>query len=174
MPRRSREKSGTGVYHVMMRGINRQDIFEDDEDYQEMVGLLRYIHQNPVKAGIAEDVSSYPWSSWTEYASVENGFCSVRSVFTRVSKDNLLEMISTPVEDCDGILDIDTAGSRRVGDDEVRAFLLQRQGIQNPLMVQSLEKWRRNEVLKSAKQMGAGARQLARLTGISFGVIQKL
>ena len=32
MPRQERTKSGTGIYHVMLRGINRQDIFEDDED----------------------------------------------------------------------------------------------------------------------------------------------
>lgn len=29
MPRKSRIQSGTGVYHVMMRGINRQRIFEE-------------------------------------------------------------------------------------------------------------------------------------------------
>ena len=33
MPRISRIQSGTGVYHVMMRGINRQRIFEDTEDH---------------------------------------------------------------------------------------------------------------------------------------------
>ena len=40
MPRRIRKISGTGIYHVMLRGINRQDIFEDDEDYLQMIGLL--------------------------------------------------------------------------------------------------------------------------------------
>lgn len=43
-----------------------------------------------------------------------------------------------------------------------------------PLMIQSLEKVRRNEILITAKAMGAGQRQLSRLTGVSFGVIQKL
>ena len=33
MPRQARKESGTGIYHVMLRGINRQDIFEDAEDY---------------------------------------------------------------------------------------------------------------------------------------------
>jgi len=32
MPRTSRKRSNTGIYHIMMRGINRQDIFEDNED----------------------------------------------------------------------------------------------------------------------------------------------
>ena len=41
MPRQKREKSGTGIYHVMLRGINRQDIFEEDEDYLRMLDLLR-------------------------------------------------------------------------------------------------------------------------------------
>ena len=27
MPRKAREKSGTGIYHVMLKGINHQDIF---------------------------------------------------------------------------------------------------------------------------------------------------
>ena len=34
MPRVGREQSGTGIYHVMLRGINRQDIFEDSKDYK--------------------------------------------------------------------------------------------------------------------------------------------
>ena len=46
--------------------------------------------------------------------------------------------------------------------------------IANPLMVQSLEKTRRNEVLSYALSFGAGVRQQSRLTGVSFGVIQKL
>lgn len=32
MPRTARKKSENGIYHVIIRGINRQNIFEDDED----------------------------------------------------------------------------------------------------------------------------------------------
>jgi hypothetical protein len=32
MLRQERTKSVSDIYHVMLRGINRQDIFEDDED----------------------------------------------------------------------------------------------------------------------------------------------
>ena len=31
MPRQERLQSATGIYHVMLRGINKQDIFEDDD-----------------------------------------------------------------------------------------------------------------------------------------------
>ena len=33
MPRQARKESGTGIYHVMLRVINRQDISEEAEDY---------------------------------------------------------------------------------------------------------------------------------------------
>ena len=41
MPRQSRQPSGTGIYHVMLRGINRQDIFEEQEDYQQFLIRLQ-------------------------------------------------------------------------------------------------------------------------------------
>ena len=83
-------------------------------------------------------------------------------------------MVGMPVEEYGQILDIDTDGEKPVSDSDVRAFMLNRHGMANPLMVQSLEKTRRNEVLMSAFAIGAGIRQLSRLTGVSFGVIQKL
>ena len=259
MPRQSREKSDTGIYHVMLRGINRQDIFEDEEDYRKMilflrglvertddnglriqpscliysyclmsnhlhllvkekdegvseavkrigilyaqyfnrkyernghlfqdrfrsepvnsmeyfVTLIRYIHQNPVKAGLVDHVSEYPWSSWSEYVSHTDGFCATSAVLSRIPRGELAELVCSPVEEY-GILDIDADTDKHVSDSETRAFLLEKQGIANPLMVQSLEKGRRDEVLRSAKLFGAGIRQLSRLTGVSFGVIQKI
>ena len=44
----------------------------------------------------------------------------------------------------------------------------------NPLMIQSLEESRRNYILKSVKEYGAGMHQLSRLTGVFYGVTQKL
>ena len=59
-------------------------------------------------------------------------------------------------------------------DSELKDFLNTIHGVSNPLMIQSLEKSRRNYILKSTKDYGAGIRQLSRLTGVSYGVIQKL
>ena len=41
MPRKAREKSQSGIYHIIMRGINRQDIFEDEEDYKKLKQTLK-------------------------------------------------------------------------------------------------------------------------------------
>ena len=40
MPRESRKRSESGVYHIMLRGINRQQIFEDDKDYRRFLETL--------------------------------------------------------------------------------------------------------------------------------------
>ena len=40
MPRQARQASGTGIYHVMMRGINHQNIFEEQEDYYQFLNSL--------------------------------------------------------------------------------------------------------------------------------------
>ena len=41
MSRQERTKSATGIYYVMLWGINRQDIFEDGEDYLHITSCLR-------------------------------------------------------------------------------------------------------------------------------------
>ena len=46
MPRAARSHSNSGIYHVMLRGINRQQIFEDNEDNLFYLRLLKeYKHK---------------------------------------------------------------------------------------------------------------------------------
>ena len=40
MARKARLASDSGVYHVILRGVNRQDIFECDKDYLKFLSLL--------------------------------------------------------------------------------------------------------------------------------------
>jgi len=41
MPRQARRKSNTGIYHVMMRGVNQQPIFEDAEDNRKLIEIIK-------------------------------------------------------------------------------------------------------------------------------------
>ena len=45
MPRTARDQSATGIYHVMIRGINRQDIFETPEDYRKFIETLASLRE---------------------------------------------------------------------------------------------------------------------------------
>lgn len=42
MPRQARQLSQTGIYHIMLRGINKQMLFEDDEDRQKLMDYLKH------------------------------------------------------------------------------------------------------------------------------------
>jgi REP element-mobilizing transposase RayT len=41
LARQARKKSDSDIYHIMMRGINRQNIFEDSEDYYKFLQTLK-------------------------------------------------------------------------------------------------------------------------------------
>lgn len=54
MPRHAREKSGTGIYHIMIRGANKQELFHDDEDRLRFLWIF-----NKVKA--RSEIKIYGW-----------------------------------------------------------------------------------------------------------------
>ena len=43
MARKIREISKTGIYHVMLRGVNKQRIFENPSDYEAMFRILKFV-----------------------------------------------------------------------------------------------------------------------------------
>lgn len=260
MGRKPREKSGTGIYHVMLRGINRQDIFEDEEDYivfknqlyhvvffkdengklqpprciiyayclmtnhvhllireteeelstvikritvgyahyyngkyqhaghlfqnrfrSEVVNgeayfltLLRYIHQNPIAAGIAKSIQEYRWSSWREYENYSEGkqnICTVQHVLKHMPLAELRALVVELLPKASLILDFDNEGRRRT-DDEIKAFLSESFGLRLPTNLQLYGQERRRDILRMTKQYGASIRQLERLTGISFTIVR--
>ncbi len=57
MPRKSREKSVTGVYHVMMRGVNRDRIFLEETDFIKFEKILKSV-VTPSQVDDEESVAS--------------------------------------------------------------------------------------------------------------------
>lgn len=41
MPRQARKKSETGIYHIMVSGINHQTIFDDAEDCDKFINTMQ-------------------------------------------------------------------------------------------------------------------------------------
>lgn len=46
MSRTPRKKSSSGLYHVMLRGINQQIIFEDEQDYHYFLRCIRHAQED--------------------------------------------------------------------------------------------------------------------------------
>lgn len=259
MARTLRSKSKTGIYHVMMRGVNHQVIFENSSDYRrylelldqmvhptdefkhplppscniyayclmpnhvhilikeenellssivkrisaayalyynkkyeraghlfqdrfksEPVGdesyfftLMRYIHQNPVAAGLSKDVAGYKWSSWQEYEGESRShICRTLSVLSRMPFNELRELVNEPLPKTVRVLDYDKCNSFAT-DDEVRDYLREKYGLRVPTDIQLLSKDRRDDIIHDIKEFGATIRQLERLTGIGFSIIRR-
>ena len=88
MPRQARESSGTGIYHVPL--FRERFKSEPVNDIAYFITLLRYIHQNPVKAGMVAEVKDYEFSSWDEYIdknSTQFPLCDTRTVDADQRKD---------------------------------------------------------------------------------------
>lgn len=252
MPRIPRKKSNKGMYHIMLRGINRQTIFEDDEDrtrlldtikkYKEIsrikifgfclmdnhvhlliketeepisnaiqrisasyvywynskyercghlfqdrfksenvetegsfLRVLRYIHQNPVKAGLAKHAFDNKWTSIHEYISnanvvdIEFGL-SLFSTNRREAVKLFSEFMQMPNDD----QYLDDHIKVKVSDSEVRNYLSQ-VGIANSSMLQQLDREKRNAIIVELKEWkGVSVRQIARITGISKSVIDRV
>ena len=255
MPRRARKKCESGVYHVMIRGINRQDIFEDEEDSQKFLELLRhykkvcgyqifayclmenhvhivihegqediasifkrigaayvyyynikyhrkghlfqdrfrsepiyddeqletvirYVHMNPVKAEIVKRPEDYKLSSFGAYLHWDAEFDGADP--TLVDCGYILDIFGkeeffrfTFEENNDVFLDDTVSFRNAMTDSAARKVMVQMTECENSAQFQALDRHVRNAYLAEMKEEGISINQLCRLTGLSYGTVQK-
>ena len=253
MPRLARKKSQSGIYHIILRGINRQSIFEDDDDkerlletlvrYKEKSGysiyaycfmdnhfhlllkvgeepleqimrricgsyvywfnkkyerignlfqdrfrsepveketyfltVVRYIHQNPIKARITESIQEYKWNSYCEYIGVE--ILVDRDYVLNIFADDSTAALESFVRfhnelSIDECMEIEPT-KKKISDEELRKIINDQFNIK-AWAIQSLPKEEKKVILKKALKIeGISTRQLSRVTGVSTNVIWKL
>ena len=253
MPRVSRNRSKRGIYNIVMRGINRQSIFEDEEDcikfvqtmqkYKEVCGyklyafclmgnhlhlllmegkepleqamrricgsyvywynhkygrvgylfqdryksepieddgyfltVLRYIYQNPLKAGLVTSIEKYIWSNYYEYlekttTSDINFVLDMFNTNREKAVKSFIEYTSKPNEaTC-----LDMSEKRRITDEEARIIIRKLCKVNNATDMQNLDICERNKYIKDLKEVyNLSIRQIERVTGISRGIIQRI
>lgn len=254
MPRTARKTSSSGVYHVILRGVNKQQIFECSADYERFITtlrvqtqeenrcvvyayclmgnhvhlllqeknetlgetmkriassyvyyynhkydrvghlfqerfksqpvenreyfltLLRYIHQNPLKPHLVENLIDYPWCSWKEYVEQVKDICSVQPVLKRISLPNLSDLIYEILDEDKekDILDIDVKPEKvYTSDNDVWSYFEGICGAHNLSEFQALPRPMQKHYLYMAHEQGIGPRTLSRLTGISYSVVRR-
>lgn len=244
MARLAREISKNGLYHIVFRGVNHQNIFEEAADYQKLkdvlielknqmeyeiyaycfmsnhvhillkennigdislimkrlltkyarwynlkykrsgalianrykskpidideyfLSVIRYIHQNPLKANMVNDISKYKWSSYNQYIKNTADLIDKDFVLGMLPKEEFIEFHKTEEE-----LSFEVTDRIRISDNEIRINILKDIGIE-PISIANLEKGKRDEILRLLKTKYS-LRQLERVTGISRGVIHK-
>jgi putative transposase len=147
------------------------------ENNAYLLTALRYIHQNPVKAGLVPDnsLSDQKWSSYQEYIS-QPTITDIDLALSIYSQDRRLALAlfkeyNSAVNDDQCMEDFEKV---RVSDDEVKAILA-RQGIKNNNQLLKLANPQRDEIIEELKSVkGVTLRQLARITGISKSTIERI
>ena len=79
VPRKARQKSKTGIYHVMARGINQQAIFQGHEDYLKFLEILK-----DVKAISEFEIFAYCLMSNHYHILLKTGKEDLAQIFQRV------------------------------------------------------------------------------------------
>ena len=172
------------------------NIFEEQEDYSRdghlfrerfksepvndmayFVTLLRYIHQNPVKAGMVSEVKDYEFSSWGEYMDKNSTLfplCDTHTVLNRIPLNELSELVNEPISDEVACLDIEDASKGSPSDDQVMMLIKEKTGATNSSAFQQLPADIKKSLLVELKGKRASLRQLERLTGISKSMIYRM
>ena len=247
MARQARKQAESGIYHIMLRGIDRQQIFEDSEDYFRFLDIvqecrkiccfqlyayclmgnhlhmllkvqeesletifkriagryvyffnvkyrrvghlfqdrfrsepveddayfltvLRYIHQNPVKARLCPKVADYPYSSYAEYL---HNSQTVDTCFAlgMLTEDEFISFNNAT--NSDQCLDIAVSERKAVTDTEARTIIEKVSHCRTVTDFQSMEERKKERFVKRIYQKGVSVRQINRLTGISKGMVEK-
>ena len=150
---------------------------EPVNDMAYFVTLLRYIHQNPVKAGMVNNVHDYEFSSWHEYEdknSTQFPLCDTRIVLNRIPFNELNDLVNETLSDDVTCMDIEDASKVRPSDDQVMMLIKEKTGATNSCAFQQLPAEIKKSVLIELKNSRASLRQLERLTGIGKSMIYRL
>lgn len=150
---------------------------EPVNDMAYFVTLLRYIHQNPIKAGIVTNVNDYEFSSWQEYCDKDGvlfPLCDTQTVLNRIPYNELNALVYEPLSDDVTCLDIEEASKGRPSDDQVMMFIKEKTGATNISAFQQLPDEIKRSILVELKGRRASLRQLERLTGIGKSMIYRM
>ena len=152
-----------------------QDRYKSEavEDDAYFLTVLRYIHQNPLKAGLTNNIDLYKWSSYKEYTS-KTKMVNVDFTFALFDKDKdkAIEkfIIFNKESNNDQCLEV-SEKRRTMSDQKIRQLALKKYNIELALLHNEQTKTQM-EVLKYLKELdGSSLRQISRLTGFTVNKI---
>lgn len=131
--------------------------------------VLRYIHQNPVKAGISN--INYKFSSYNDYIRMTHEeLTDVDFLFDMINRKNFIAFNN--VLNDDACMEYKSQNFR-MNDEKAKEIITDISGIKTLNEFQALDATKRDENMQLLKNYGFPIKQICRLTGISRGVIQR-
>ena len=149
-----------------------QDRFRSEavEDESYFLTVFRYIHLNPVKAGLCHDPEEYQYSSYSHY--FKSGNYSDTDMILNLMEKKDLELFHQEKNE-DICLDIDNIAVR-ITDEEISRIVREKFNPEHLSDIQTFSKENRDTIISFMKKSGASIRQINRLTGISIRIIRNI
>jgi hypothetical protein len=173
--------SSSYVYWYNMKYQRCGHLFQDRfksknvEDRAYFLTILRYIHQNPLKASLSQTVFDSNWTSIHEYI-YKSIIVDIDFALNQFSPDRnkALECFKAHMQILSNDLCLEEKVIVRLPDSEVTNYMSEL-GVSNSSILQQMDKEQRNDILRKLKKLdGVSLRQLSRITGVSKSVIQRL
>lgn len=154
------------------------------ENTYYLLNLVRYIHQNPLKAGSSK-MEKYKWSSYSTYFNDEK----IEEKDKIVDTEEVLKMFSAKKEEAQKqflkfnqkifkfqenseLLEYEI--KNKLTDEEVIYFIKEELGIYNIQEIQNYNVEKRNEIIRKVKRFkGVSHPQIERVLGISIRIIRR-
>jgi REP element-mobilizing transposase RayT len=151
----------------------KSEVVQDD---RYLLAALRYIHQNPVKAGLTRIIGGYKWSSYRDYVNIgeSTGITDIEEVLPMFSpiatqrRDAFEAFMADSDESNDEFLDanINIEETLRLRVEKIC-------GISTSAQFQALPTKDRDMNIRKLREAGISIRQIVRLTGVPFGIARK-
>lgn len=143
---------------------------------RQLLSVLRYILQNPRKAGLERELGLYRWSSYGDYTRTGDGLnlTDTTLVLSMLSPNEAEQpaLLKEFVEASDDTVHLDDEGVKRPTDRICKEIIKHACGAETATEFQSLPEEKRDDVIRLLKAEGASIRQIVRLTEVSFGVVR--
>jgi hypothetical protein len=136
--------------------------------------VLRYIHQNPLKAGIADNVLDSKWTSISEFL-YQSTIVDTKFVLSLFSEDRekAVQLIAMYMNEINDDLCMEEVVRVRLSDHDVLDYL-RTLGITSNSMLQQMSRGERDTILTMLMKLnGVSIRQISRITGFSKSVVQR-
>jgi len=144
-----------------------------DDSY--FITVLRYIHNNPVKAGMVDKAENYVWSSYQDYLTGK-GITDINFAFNIFSKngEKALQLFQEYHKKSNDDLCLDVELIDKLSDSEALNIIREVFRINDISELDGIEKKSKREALRKLKSnYRLSYRQIERLTGIGRGIIER-
>lgn len=161
------------VGHVFQNRFNSEPVTTE----RYLLAVLRYIHQNPVKASMVEEPGDWTWSSHRDYLGESYPYVAIdkdliQNLFgseENIAIKNYREFISEQHDDkC-----MDEDENNKVSDEKLIKEIGKLLGEYPASTLQQMKKTERDQVIQQLKAYGGSVRQLAKLTGLDRNKIDR-